>query len=62
MDQTDHLHLKKPGSTDTADIADINGNMEIIDGAVYDLQQKIVYSSSQPQNPVTGTVWLKPRS
>ena len=63
MAQTDHLHLIKPGSEDTADIADINGNMDIIDDAVYALQQKIQYGGQNPpQNPVTGTIWLKPRS
>lgn len=31
---TENLNLKKPDLTDTADIADINGNMDILDGAL----------------------------
>ena len=30
--QTANLHLVKPGVNDNADIADLNGNMDIIDG------------------------------
>ena len=31
MTETENLKLKKPDYTDTADIADINANMDIID-------------------------------
>ena len=36
--ETTNLHLTKPDLTDAASILDINGNMEIIDGAIGDLQ------------------------
>ena len=61
MEQTEILGLKKPEYTDIADIADINDNMDTIDAAVDALQKKIQYGSGTPQNPVTGTIWLKPR-
>ena len=32
--QTTNLHLKKPATTDTASIADINDNMDILDAAL----------------------------
>ena len=35
---TSNYNLKKPASSDTVDIADINGNMDIIDTAINDAQ------------------------
>ena len=40
---TTNYHLVKPGYSDTADIADINGNMDIIDTALNTLNSKIQY-------------------
>lgn len=37
---TTHYGLKKPEYTDAADIEDINGNMDDIDGLIYDLDTK----------------------
>ena len=37
---TSHYNLVKPAYTDTADIADINGNMDIIDTAMYGMKTK----------------------
>ena len=56
--QTTKLHLTKPSLTDTADIEDINGNMDIIDEAM----PVIVYSGTQPAEPTEGMIWLKPIS
>ena len=38
MDTTEHIGLKKPGPTDPANIEDINDNMDLIDAAIYALQ------------------------
>lgn len=38
MKTTGNLGLKKPEGTDNVDIADLNGNMDILDTAVKDVQ------------------------
>ena len=50
------LNLVKPDDADTADIGDINENMDKIDEAM----PIIVYSASQPATPSEGMIWLKP--
>ena len=37
---TDHLNLTKPAYDDAADIEVINDNMDVIDTAIYNLQNK----------------------
>ena len=54
---TTKLQLKKPESTDTADIEDINDNMEKIESAI---QYKA--GDTPPTSPFEGMIWLKPRS
>lgn len=39
MDYTTNLNLKKPGSDDFIDTADINGNMDVIDGSISNLKK-----------------------
>lgn len=39
MENTPNLNLKKPGLTDNILISDINENMDVLDAAVYELQQ-----------------------
>ena len=53
---TTKLHLKKMDDAETADVVDINANMEEIDEAM----PIIVYSASQPATPSAGMIWLKP--
>lgn len=38
--QTTHLNLTKPATTDYRDITVINGNMDTIDTAIWNLQNK----------------------
>lgn len=51
---TPNLNLKKPGSVDFVDIADINGNMEIIDGAVGDHVAALISTKALHGLRVTG--------
>lgn len=46
---TTNLNLVKPGATDPVNVSDINGNMDIIDGAVQGLRESV----SQYGNAVT---------
>lgn len=41
---TTNLNLVKPGATDPVNVSDINGNMDIIDGAVQGLRESVSYS------------------
>lgn len=40
MEHTEHLGLNKPEYTDTRDIKDINDNMDALDTAIHNLQNK----------------------
>lgn len=48
---TPNYNLKKPADSDSYDIADANGNMDIIDGALNTLNNQIV--TQTVANPVT---------
>ena len=61
---TPNLNLKKPAATDAADIADINGNMDLIDAAVSAILGTVypvgaIYMSVNSTSPATlfGGTW-----
>lgn len=61
---TTNLNLKKPAASDAADIADINGNMDLIDAAVSAILGNVypvgsIYMSVASTNPATvfGGTW-----
>ena len=61
---TPNLNLKKPAATDAADIADINGNMDLIDAAVSAILGSVypvgsIYMSVNSTSPATlfGGTW-----
>ena len=54
--ETTKLQLVKPTDLESADVGDFNDNMDKIDAAM----PIIVYSNTQPENPVEGMIWLKP--
>lgn len=61
---TPNLNLKKPAASDAADIADINGNMDLIDTAVAAIVNTIypvgaIYLSTNAASPVSlfGGTW-----
>lgn len=41
MDKTTYLNLLKPGTNEYIDVADINSNMDIIDGAAEKIEKKL---------------------
>ncbi len=54
--ETTKLHLVKSDLDEAADIEVYNDNMDKIDQAM----PIVVFSETEPANPVEGTIWLKP--
>ena len=54
MSYTSHLNLKKPAYADPVDVQDINDNMDVLDGAVDDLQTEV--TTHKAENVTTHNV------
>lgn len=59
MQYTEHLHLKKPGYTDTKDIQDLNDNFDAIDEALAETLPEVTTSDNGAFLRVVEGVWAK---